>query len=141
MSNPTKDFRLVRDPNCESPREYARGEICARKLYPNEYDGLLAEKQREGCVVFEFNNMCFTWLTLAKLASEFDGDRTTALACLESEMYAYDTWLQGECYGFEIYETVRCNYDHEHENVTDSCYGFIGFCDAENAAKAAMVAA
>ncbi len=55
-------------------------------------------------------------VTKAKAQAEF-GDEVKAAEALESEVATYDSYLRGECYGFELYKGAK---------ETDSCWGFIG---------------
>ena len=54
---------------------------------------------------------------------EFDADKMTgairqkADALMRSEVAAYDSYLRGECYGFELYKNGE---------LSDSCWGFMG---------------
>ena len=54
---------------------------------------------------------------------EFGGEKMTgairkkAEDLMRSEVAAYDSYLRGECYGFELYKNGE---------LTDSCWGFIG---------------
>ena len=43
--------------------------------------------------------------------------RQKADALMRSEVAAYDSYLRGECYGFELYKNGE---------LSDSCWGFMG---------------
>lgn len=43
--------------------------------------------------------------------------RKKAENLMRSEVAAYDSYLRGECYGFELYKNGE---------LTDSCWGFMG---------------
>jgi hypothetical protein len=45
---------------------------------------------------------------------------------LESEVAYYAEYLEGNCYGFQVIEVTECNLGCGHEEVIDSCWGFIG---------------
>ena len=70
------------------------------------------------------------WIYVSKedALKEFDADKMTgairqkADALMRSEVAAYDSYLRGECYGFELYKNGE---------LSDSCWGFMGnFSDA-----------
>lgn len=56
------------------------------------------------------------WIYVSKedALKEFDADKMTgairqkADALMRSEVAAYDSYLHGECYGFELYKTGSC---------------------------------
>ena len=64
------------------------------------------------------------WIYVSKedALKEFDADKMTgairqkADALMRSEVAAYDSYLRGECYGFELYKNGE---------LSDSCWGFI----------------
>lgn len=72
------------------------------------------------------------WIYVSKEAAlkEFGGDKMTGAVrqsaedLMRSEVAAYDCYLRGECYGFELYKNGE---------LTDSCWGFMG--DLEEAKK------
>ncbi len=55
-------------------------------------------------------DLCFQ----RRCPKEFDADKMTgairqkADALMRSEVAAYDSYLRGECYGFELYKTGSC---------------------------------
>lgn len=65
------------------------------------------------------------WIYVSKedALREFDADKMTgairqkADALMRSEVAAYDSYLRGECYGFELYKNGE---------LSDSCWGFMG---------------
>lgn len=65
------------------------------------------------------------WIYVSKedALMEFDADKMTgairqkADALMRSEVAAYDSYLRGECYGFELYKNGE---------LSDSCWGFMG---------------
>jgi DNA-binding cell septation regulator SpoVG len=63
----------------------------------------------------------WTYITKAEAAVELqipDGDvESKATELLEGEVKEYDSYLQGECYGFQLYQ---------NGTEVDSCWGFIG---------------
>jgi len=54
---------------------------------------------------------------------------------LRHEVETYDMWLRNDVYGFEVVEVYECDLGHEHEKVTDSCWGFFGDDWNENGIK------
>lgn len=73
------------------------------------------------------------WIYVSKedALKEFGGEKMTASIrkraeeLMRSEVAAYDCYLRGECYGFELYKNGE---------LTDSCWGFMG--DLSEAKKA-----
>ena len=73
------------------------------------------------------------WIYVSKedALKEFGSDKMTgsirqkAEALMRSEVAVYDSYLRGECYGFELYKNGE---------LSDSCWGFIG--SLEDACKA-----
>ncbi len=73
------------------------------------------------------------WIYVSKEAAlkEFGGEKMTASIrqkaedLMRSEVAVYDSYLRGECYGFELYKNGE---------LEDSCWGFIG--DLKEACKA-----
>ena len=65
------------------------------------------------------------WIYVSKedALKEFGGEKMTgalrkkAEDLMRSEVAAYDSYLRGECYGFELYKNGE---------LTDSCWGFMG---------------
>jgi hypothetical protein len=49
-----------------------------------------------------------------------------ATKVLKSEVKVYDQYLTGEVYGFKAFEVSTCDKGCEHEEETDSCWGFFG---------------
>jgi len=45
---------------------------------------------------------------------------------LVGEVETYDQYLQGDVYGYEIYEVDTCDLGCEHETIIDSCWGYYG---------------
>ena len=68
-------------------------------------------------------NVTKTVDTSFEALKEFDTDKMTgairqkADALMRSEVAAYDSYLRGECYGFELYKNGE---------LSDSCWGFMG---------------
>ena len=73
------------------------------------------------------------WIYVSKedALKEFDAEKMTgairkkAEDLMKSEVAVYDSYLRGECYGFELYKNGE---------LSDSCWGFIG--SLEDACKA-----
>ena len=45
---------------------------------------------------------------------------------LRAEVALYNAYLTGDCWGFRLFEVKTCDLGHEHEEETDSCWGFFG---------------
>lgn len=74
--------------------------------------------------------ICDTAITRNKLGVEKDDVE----CCLQAEVLEYSAYLQGLCVGYVISHTETCNLGHEHEEIDDSCWGFLltdsfGFSD------------
>lgn len=84
----------------------------------------------------------FAALSHAKIMEEYawgDGDKTPkptqdiidqARRCIEAEVREYGQYLNGECFGYVV-------KDPQGEE-RDACWGFVGFDDAESAARVAL---
>lgn len=78
--------------------------------------------------------------------------REKALAVLRAEVEEYDRYLTGDCWGYEIYEMdddpdmIAAGYENDgycanpppRTRTLDSCWGFLGYEYAEEAAQEAM---
>ena len=59
--------------------------------------------------------------------------KATIFKNLEGEISTYNQYLEGDIYGFQLVEIVRCEHcGHEEENDLDSCWGFYGSDPKEN---------
>ncbi len=45
---------------------------------------------------------------------------------MQGDVDTYRQYLEGEVYGFKLYETSKCDHGHEHKEEQDSCWGFYG---------------
>lgn len=57
------------------------------------------------------------WIIYTKKADDGEDWRDKAHGCMQDEIKALDAWLQGEVYGFNLYENKK---------KVDSCWGFYG---------------
>lgn len=57
------------------------------------------------------------WIIYTKKADDGEDWRDKARGCMQDEIKALDAWLQGEVYGFNLYENKK---------KVDSCWGFYG---------------
>lgn len=46
---------------------------------------------------------------------------------VKSEIEQLTQWLNGEVYGYQLFETKTCNLNEIHEKEIDSCWGFYGY--------------
>ena len=44
----------------------------------------------------------------------------------KSEIEIFNDYLNGNVYGFKLVETKKCDLNHEHYELIDSCWGFYG---------------
>jgi len=61
----------------------------------------------------------FIYADRDEIQKEFDGDVARARECLKSELAAWDTYFQGDVYGYVV--------EDPDGNHRDSCWGFYGF--------------
>lgn len=46
---------------------------------------------------------------------------------VKSEIEQLTQWLNGEVYGYQLFDTKTCNLNETHEEEIDSCWGFYGY--------------
>ena len=46
---------------------------------------------------------------------------------VKTEIEQLTQWLNGEVYGYQLFETKTCNLNETHEKEIDSCWGFYGY--------------
>lgn len=69
----------------------------------------------------------FIYMSSARVAKEFGGDKQKATRCLHAEVREYDQYLTGDVYGFVVKSS-----DGE---TLDSCWGFFGEDEALSAGE------
>ena len=73
----------------------------------------------------------FVYVTKEKMDEECPKDRDPlewAEAMVEAEVKEMDMCLRGDVWGWVLYESCECpNCGDEHENVIDSCWGYVGY--------------
>lgn len=139
-------YEIVRDETCENPREFANlGTLVVQKgkhrwIDKNCREVWSVQDEIEDLLVDnpDYAVRClgtiYAYMDTETVAREFAGDKQKALACLDAELELLTAWLDGECYGYQVFETVKCNLGHEHASMIDSCYGFYSYADAKEAA-------
>lgn len=97
-------------------------------------------KQEHGTVHYYLGNSIdywdgsvagFAWQTKSNLYKEYEVSRLTPK--LKDEIYdlvdkslkTYTDWANGNCYGYQLFT------QKDGDDIVDSCYGFIGYSDAE----------
>lgn len=103
-------------------------------LYMYDHSGITISLTPFSCP-WDSGQVGWVWVPLAKARSEWaklDGEalRERVFATVKAEMEVLDMYLRGECYGYEVTD--------EDGDVVDSCFGYYGEKDAEDAAKMAV---
>lgn len=94
-------------------------------LYDHSSLAMSTESFRGRALHAEWDSGQVGWIYVSKedALKEFGGEKMTgalrkkAEDLMRSEVAAYDSYLRGECYGFELYKNGE---------LTDSCWGFMG---------------
>lgn len=137
------------DENCESPRvwdnvftlaikdnRYVRGDeeltndgigehIHIFKVYANVHSGISLSVSPMGCV-FDSGQIGYAY------SDDETMDEDTALTQILAELDTYECYLNGECYGYEVYEEKRCECCGQTiRRELESMSGYYGLEDAE----------
>lgn len=106
-------------------------------LYLYDHSGITMNTTGFSCR-WDSGQVGYIYVTKDKLREEYNVKKLT-LALIEkatkhliSEVEAYDQYLTGDVYGFEIVKVNKCDHGHDHEEIVDSCYGFFGSDIKEN---------
>jgi hypothetical protein len=125
----------VRFTTCDDFRAWAHEQtgIMVLPIVAYIHSGVTIKAVVQGqCLEYPFNDVWDSgivgviYATKEKILREFAGDRAKARQCLVNEIEAYNSYLVGEVYGFEIVD--------ENDEVLDSCWGFVGdvsYCETE----------
>lgn len=114
----------------ELVREHFDRLYLSKPLYLYDHSGITISTGRFSC---PWDSGLIGWIyvsreDLAKAYKDVPADEVIerATAVMDGEVQAYDWYLQGQVWGFEIVDVRVCDLGHEHEEVTDSCWGFSG---------------
>lgn len=111
-----------------------------KPLYMYDHSGITISTSPFGCR-FDSGQIGWVFITdeqIIELCGKNDYTDEQIDKWLESEIKTYDQYIQGDVYGYEIIETEVCDKGHIHEDVVDSCYGFFGEAEAEEAGQDAL---
>lgn len=75
------------------------------------------------------------WCTVARAVAEC-GDVEKARDCMRAECDEYNSWIEGDCYGYVVQE--KCAECGEWTDTDDSCWGFIGMDHCREEAQDAL---
>lgn len=105
--------------------------IAALPVYLYDHSGLRMNTTGFGC---QWDSAQIGWIycTEKQIQDEFEGDTDKAIEFMVNSVSAYDQYLSGDVWGFDLVETSVCNEGHTHENDLDSCWGFYGSDPVEN---------
>ena len=96
-------------------------------LYLYDHGGITMNTTGFSCL-WDSGHVGWIYVTHDEIVKEYGSlEIEKARSVLEAEVQAYDQYLRGNIYGFELKEKVKCECcGHiEYENI-DSCYGFYG---------------
>lgn len=94
-------------------------------LYLYDHSGLTMNTTGFSCP-WDSGQVGWIYVSREDALTELGGTRLTAEKreqaenLLRGEVNTYDLYLRGECYGYELYK---------HDNLEDSCWGFLGSID------------
>lgn len=93
-------------------------EVCILPLYLYDHSGITISTAEFSCP-WDSGQVGFIYAEKDNLTKQFGDNLNLAEVknILIAEVKEYDSYLQGECYGFELYK---------NEELHDSCWGFIG---------------
>ena len=111
-----------------------------KPLYMYDHSGITISTSAFGCQ-FDSGQVGWVFITDERIKTlcgdmEMDNDRLDRI--IEGEVETYDQYIQGEVYGYQIIETEICDKCHTHEEVVDSCYGYFGEENAQEAGNEAL---
>lgn len=81
-----------------------------------------------GCT-FDSGKLGYYFMSKEKIIHEYgvEHDREKVRSYMENEIKTYDSFLQGNTYGYTIHKDAVCgSCAHNEPEEMDSCYGFIG---------------
>ena len=109
-------------------------------LYLYDHSGVSIRTEPFSCK-WDSGQVGIVYASMADVDKEWEGvdektQRENAERIMKSEISIYDDFLQGEVYGFELYE--KCDKCH-HGQLVDSCWGFYGNNIEENGIKSAVL--
>lgn len=112
--------------------------LMIKPLYMYDHSGITISTSPFGC---QWDSGQIGWIfidekKLQYITGDASGHNETNLEeIIEGEVKTYDKYIQGECYGYKIYEVETCSLGHEHKTELDSCWGYYDEDDCESEAK------
>jgi hypothetical protein len=112
--------------------------LMIKPLYMYDHSGITIRTSSFGC---PWDSGQIGWIfidekKLQYITGDSSGHNETNLEeIIEGEVKTYDKYIQGECYGYKIYEVETCSLGHEHKTELDSCWGYYDEDDCTNEAK------
>ena len=112
--------------------------LMIKPLYMYDHSGITISTSPFGC---QWDSGQIGWVfidekKLQYITGDSSGHNETNLEeIIDSEIKTYDKYIQGECYGYKIYEVETCSLGHEHKTELDSCWGYYDEDDCTNEAK------
>jgi hypothetical protein len=107
-----------------------------KPLYVYEHGGITISTSPNSCR-FDTSFVGFIFIEekqwMSMMGEDMDRSEDRLNRIIDSELETYDKYLQGEVYGYEIYEVEACDKGHEHKTLVESCWGFYdeGDCESE----------
>jgi hypothetical protein len=98
-------------------------------LYLYDHSGITISTSPFGCR-WDSGQIGWVFVSKAALRGEYSTQRLTqsildkAKGVLEAEVKAYDQYLSGDVYSYEVIEVTKCDLGHEHEETVESCGGY-----------------
>jgi hypothetical protein len=86
-------------------------------VFMYEHGGQTVSVRPFSCV-WDSGQVGFWLLTAAQIDREWNGDRAAAESCVGAVVAHLDSWLRGDCYGFEVVDPEG--------GIEESCWGFVG---------------
>lgn len=106
--------------------ETALANVLILPVYMYDHTGIALSTGRFGCP-WDSGQVGFIYCTEDTINREFGGDWDKARKCLESEVSVYSDYANGDCFGYIVEESEKCDCcgNEEWEEI-DSCWGYIG---------------
>ena len=108
--------------------------LAIKPLYLYDHSGITISTSPFGCQ-WDSGQVGFVIIdkdNLQRISGDADGFNELNLEeIIEAEVETYDSYIQGEVYGYKIIEVETCDKGHEHEEIIESCGGYYKEEEAE----------
>lgn len=108
--------------------------LMIKPLYLYDHSGITISTSPFGCI-WDSGQVGWIFIDEKKLdymMGDTSGHNEINLEeIIDNEVETYDSYIQGEVYGYKIIEVETCDKGHEHEDIIDSCGGYYKEEDAE----------